>query len=180
MPYFYRNSLIGLLLALIPATGNAYKPPPSGDMVISMRNGQPCFSYPQDKAYSFGSLSISKARPQGGGWAIQIVSPDRKGLLEPNRPETCIKYGVLNPGMEVVAPAKPLQFDTPYSVRISTHTTSGISHEYRYSSDFCLSRNEKGETILVGADWDDKTDAMKCLKPGESPKRSFWQKLFGK
>jgi hypothetical protein len=181
MPYFYRYSLSSLLLILIPATVNAMKPPKSGDVVITMRNSQPCFSYPQDKSYSFGSLYVSKASLQGGGgWAIQIASPDRKGLLEPNRPETCIQYGVLNPGTKIVAPVNPLLFATPYSVRISAHTISGTSYEQKFASDFCITHDAKGETILVNAVWDDEAHAMKCLKPGESSKRSFWQKLFGK
>ena len=175
------HSLILILLALIPATGNAMKPPKNGDVVITMRNGQPCFSYQQDKSSSFSSLYISKIGTEdSGGWAIQIKSADRKGLLDPNNIKACIKYGVLNPGTEIVAPAEPLRFDTPYRARLYTNTTTGVSYESRYASDFCITRNAKGNTILVSADWDDKAGAMKCLKPGESPKRSFWQKLFGK
>jgi hypothetical protein len=181
MSNIYRNSLIGLLLIFIPATGYAMKPPKSGNLAIIMQNGKPCFYYPPQKSYSFSSLYISKSSPEsGGGWAIQIKAVDRKGLLNPNRPETCVKYGVQIPGTEIVEPAKSLQLDTPYSARLYTNTTSGTSDEMRYPSNFCLTHNAKGETILVNAAWDEKKQSMICLKPGEIPKRSFWQKLFGK
>ena len=188
MPYFFRNSLIGLLLVFISATG--CKCQRDADAVVTMSNGQLCFSYPQDKEirkrpYLFYDLVVSKVNSQDGEeWYIETISLDRKGLREPNSPETCIKYGIINPGIKVRKTAEPLQVDTAYRVSIDVSTASastpGYVYERRYRSDFCLSRNAKGETILVGADWDDKTGAMICLKPGESPKRSFWQKLFGK
>jgi hypothetical protein len=77
-----------------------------GEVVITLRNATPCFSYPQDseirkKPYSFSYLNVSNAGPQsGGGWAVDIVNLSRQGLVEPNKPETCIRYGVLNPGMK--------------------------------------------------------------------------------
>ncbi|MHB8138503.1 MAG: hypothetical protein ACYDGO_08975 [Smithellaceae bacterium] len=156
------------------------------DAIVTMRNGNPCFSYPQDKEirkrpYSFGYLSVSKNGPYGaGGWEIQIASPDRKGLLEPNTPKSCIEYGVLNPGTEVIKAAQSLQFDTPYNVYIRVSARdNGVLYMWQFQSDFCISSNEKGVRILVGADWDDKAGGWKCLKPGESPKRGFWERLFG-
>ncbi|WP_298272962.1 hypothetical protein, partial [Geobacter sp.] len=113
MLIFYQNSLICLFLILLPVTGYAMSSIRDADAVITMRNGNPCFSYPQDKEirkrpYSFGYLSVSKNGPSGGGgWEIQIASPDKRGLLDPNSPETCIEYGILNPGTEVIKPAKP-------------------------------------------------------------------------
>ena len=180
MLYLRISITIFFLLFIHATTVNAYKSPPY-KLFITMRNGQPCFYYPQQKSYSFSSLYISKSSPDsGGGWAIQIKTADRKGLIDPNRPETCVKYGVLIPETEVVSHANPIQFDTPYRASLNANTTTGVSDEIRYASDFCVTHNTKGETILVGADWDDKRHAMKCLKPGESPKRGFWQKLFGK
>lgn len=184
---FYPNSLICLFLILLPATSYAMSSIRDADAVITMRNGNPCFSYPQDKEiqkrpYSFGYLSVSKNGPRGGGgWEIQIANPDKSGLLDPNSPETCIEYGILNPGTEVIQPAKPLLVDTPYRVFISvTSRSKSAFYERKYLSDFCVSRNEKCEKILVGAVWDNKPDGWRCLKPGESSKRGFWQKLFEK
>ncbi|MEA5115920.1 MAG: hypothetical protein VB050_18040 [Geobacteraceae bacterium] len=184
MPHSCRNSLICLLLVIIPVTVSA-RSDQDAEAIVTLRNGQPCFSYPQDKEirkwhYSFGSLDVSEKGPNGGagGWEIGLSEPyKKKGLLEPNSPETCVKYGVLNPGMEVTQPAEPLQFNKPYRMRIRVTTMSGGFSVRRYASDFCLSRNTKGETIIVGAVWDDKADAPRCLKPGESPKRSLWQRL---
>ncbi len=179
MPNIYQG-LILILFILIPATGYAMKPSKAGNVVITMRNSTPCFSYPHDESSCFSSLYISNSGTEGnGGWAVRIKSADRKGLLDPNNPEACVKYGVPNPGMEIVAPAEPLKFDTPYRARIYINSTTSVSYESRYVSVFCITRSANGKTILVGAEWDDKTHAMKCLKPGESPKRGFWQHLFG-
>jgi len=156
-----------------------------GKAVITLRDGQPCFSYPQDeeirkRSYSFDYLAVTKAGPQGGvgGWVIQLASYDNKIQIEPNSPESCIRYGVLPPGAEEVNPVKPLELNTPYRAYLSVSADS--AGEQRYASDFCLTRDTKGLTILVGVGWDNNAYEPHCLKPGESPKRSFWQKLFGK
>ncbi|HQQ88258.1 MAG TPA: hypothetical protein PLA72_09680 [Smithellaceae bacterium] len=187
MQNFYRNSLICLLLLLFPVTGTAMSRIKDADVVITMKNGTPCFSYPQDeeirkRPYSFAYLSVSENGPHGGGgWAMQIASSDRKGLLDPNSPETCIQYGVLNPGTKHYhEPAEPLQLNTPYYVHINASARDHGFYERKFHTDFCLVRNEKGEKALVGAEYDGDADAWKCLKPGESPKRGFWQRLFGK
>ncbi|MGA7828024.1 MAG: hypothetical protein WCA04_10205 [Geobacteraceae bacterium] len=185
MLHFYRNSLIFLFI-VIPVSASA-RSNKDADAIITMRNGQPCFSYPQyeeiqKKPYSFDYLSVSKNGPVGGvGWEISIKDYDRKGLLEPNSPETCIEYGVLNPGMKEKQAAKPLQSDTPYQVFISVSEAPGGRNSYgrKFAADFCISRNEKGEPILVGASGGGTGD-WRCLKPGESKNRGFWQRLFGK
>jgi hypothetical protein len=187
MPRFCRNSLIILMLLVIPLPVHAISHIRDADAVITMRNGKPCFSYPQDeeirkRPYSFSYLDVSKNGPiGGGGWVIQIASPDGKGLLEPNSPETCVEYGVLNPGMKVWQTAEPLVFDTPYRVLIRVTEPVGGHHSYvrGYLSNFCLIRNEKGETVLVAASGDGK-GAWRCLKRGEKPGRGFWERLFGK
>ena len=181
-----RISLIGLLLILFPVTSNA-----TGDRrwdaegVVTMLNGRPCFSYPldevisSDKSYALYSLYVAKSSPSEPpiGWEIRLKNYNKKSLVEPNRPERCIKHNVLPPGMKEIEQAKPLLLDTPYYVEISVDADR---NRRVFRSDFCLSRDAKGNTVLVGAEWDDKTNAMKCLNPGESPKRGLWQKLFGK
>jgi len=174
------------LFVIIPVTVSA-RSDKDAEATVTLRNGQPCFSYPKDKEirkwhYSFGSLDVSETGPNAGKgcWQVGLSDPyKKKGLLEPNSVETCVKYGVLNPGMEVTQPAKPLQFNTPYRMHISVLKSDQEGGNVRtYASDFCLSRNAKRETIIVGVDWDDKADAPRCLKPGEPPKRSIWKKLF--
>ncbi|MHB8138501.1 MAG: hypothetical protein ACYDGO_08965 [Smithellaceae bacterium] len=187
MQNFFRNSLICLLLVYTSGNAMSSDRVKDADAVITMRNGNPCFSYPQDeeirkRQYSFGYLHVSKNGPYGGGgWAVQIASPNRKGLLDPNSPETCIQYGVLNPGTKHYdESAEPLQLDTPYQVQLDVYSRhDGSTYERKFHSDFCVSRNEKGKNIIVEAEYDGDADAWKCLKPGESPKRSFWEKLFG-
>lgn len=184
MPHFYRNCLICCLVALLPTSIFA-RSNKDADAVVTLRDGNPCFSYPQDeeirkRPYSFSYLGVSK---NSGGvvWEIQIASYDRKGLIEPNSPETCIEYGILKLGMKEDKTAKPLLHDSPYHVFISVAEAPGGRNSYdrKFALDFCISNNEKGEPIIVGASGEG-TGAWHCLKPGESPKRSFWQRLFGK
>lgn len=184
----YRNSLICLLFIMIPVSGYAMKPQHQGDVIITLRDGLPCFSYPIDKElkkmpYSFSYLSVSERGPVGrGGWETQIEDADRKNLLEPNRTETCIKYGGPHPGTKKEYNAEPLKIDTPYRVHIRVNTTSNIVSERNYSSNFCLTRDENGNKIIVAADTEPESKVIKwkCLKPGEKPQRSFWERLFGK
>lgn len=171
------------MFVLLPATGFA-RSNKDADAVVTLHNGVPCFSYPQDgeirrRPYSFSYLGISKISG-GAVWEIQITNYDRKGLIEPNSPETCIEYGILNKGLKEDMTAIPLLRDTPYHVFISVAEAPGGRNSYdrKFALDFCLSSNEKGEPIVVGASGRG-TGAWRCLKPGESPKRGFWQRLFG-
>lgn len=183
MPNFYRNCIICCVVVLLPATGIA-RSNKDAEAVVTLKNGMPCFSYPHDgeirkRSYSFSYLGVS--RISGGAlWEIQITHYDRSGLIEPNSPETCIEYGVLNNGLKEDMTAVSLQRDTPYRVFISVAEAPGGRNSYdrKFASDFCLSRNGHGEPIIVGASGDG-TGEWRCLKPGESPKRSFWQRLFG-
>ncbi len=190
MKYSCLKSLIVLLLVMIPVSANAKQFKIHGDAVITLRNGQPCFSYPKDKEirkgpYAFSYLAVSKDGPQGGvRWDVDMINLERKGLIEPDNPVTCVNYGIPNSGMKARRIAEPLMFNTPYKVLISVAKTDTLKSSYieerNYRSSFCLKRNAMGETILVGTDWDSNAYEPHCLKPGESPKRSFWQKLFGK
>jgi hypothetical protein len=188
MTVFLRSMICILLIVLFSVNVCASSRRYDAAAVITMRDSKPCFSFPQDneirkRPYLFGSLSVSNIGPVDGlWWEISIVSVARKGLLEPNNPATCIKYGVLPPGTKNIKPAEPLLQNTPYEVFIAVFSNSseGYLYERNFLSEFCLVRDAKGNTIAVDAIWDSNAKEMKCLKPGESPKRSFWQKLFGR
>lgn len=184
MRHIYLTSLFCLFI-LIPASANAMYWIKDADAIITMRNGNPCFSYPQDdevrkRPHAFSSLGVSKIIGVGG-WAIGAENYERTGLLEPNTPETCIEYGVLNPGMKVRYDAEPLQFNSPYRVNIHLSDSPGVGVSYKrdFESHFCITRNEKGETTVVEASGEGK-EGWHCLKPGESTNRGFWGWLFGK
>lgn len=188
MHTFYRKRLILLLIIFVSSMCCAFKSMKQGDAVITMRGGQPCFSYPQDEVikknpYSFNFLSVSELVPFGGdGWTIQAATPEGKGLLEPNNPAACIKYGGPHPGTkDWFDPAKPLKMNTPYQVGIVVAPKTSTL-ERRYTADFCLTRDGKGNKTIVSADikHENKITKWVCLKPGEKPKRSFWEWLFGK
>ena len=187
MQNFYHNFFISFMCVFVPVSVNAMSSIKDDNAIITMRNDNPCFSYPRDKeiqkvSYLFSYLSVSKNGPQGGaGWEIGISNLDKRGLLDPNSLETCIEYGVLNPGMKEKQAAEPLLPETPYRVFIRVAEASGGRNieSRKFLSDFCLSRNEKGEPTVVDAEWRNR-GGWYCLKPGESPKRGFWRKLFGK
>ncbi len=97
MPYYLINGLTFILIIFSSINVYAMSSIKDADAVITMRDGKPCFSYPQDKEiqekpYSFGYLSVSNISSVGGnGWEIQVARSDGKGLLEPNSPAACIK-----------------------------------------------------------------------------------------
>jgi hypothetical protein len=187
MPCYLRSGLMFILIILFPINVCAMSSIKDADAVITMRDGKPCFSYPQDKEiqarpYSFGYLSVSNISSVGGdGWEIRVPISARKESIEPNSPSTCIKYGVLHPWIKSTRPAERLLMNTPYEVLIVVHSPPlGPVYNRKFLSEFCLVRDAKGNTVVVDAEWDDNARATKCLKPGESPRRSLWQKLFGR
>jgi hypothetical protein len=183
MPRFCQISLCWLLL-LIPVSVVAMSRQYDADAVVTMRNGNPCFSYPPNEEKLFGyHLSVSKIGQHNAvEWDIQKFNYDKTNMPEPNSPEHCIEYGVVNYELEVKRVAEPLLPDTPYRVFISV-AEAPTDQRYRYlrkfAADFCISSNKQGEPIVVNASGGGTGD-WRCLKPGESPKRGFWQRLFGK
>ncbi len=185
MSGFFRYGFIFLILIILFPVNVSASRLYDAEAVITLRDGLPCFSYPQDEEirklpYSFGYLSVSKPGPIGGVmWEIQTSNWEK--LLEPNSPKTCIRYGGPHRGIKnYYDPAKPLFMDTPYLVFIRVGTLEGPLYERKFLSSFCLVRDEKGNTVIVDIKRDSKTDEWVCLKPGEKPPRSFWQRLFGK
>jgi hypothetical protein len=158
----------------------------SGRVVIKMFGGVPCFSYPSDEfthneGFSFSNLGISNRNRNNVLWEIQIKSADRENLVDPDSPQTCLKYGTLSPGMKEDTPAKTLDYNTVYDVRmrVSSHK-GGMYSQRNYRAFFCLTTSDQGEPIVVRAAYDEKMLEFRCLKPGESPKRSFLDWLFNR
>lgn len=155
------------------------------DGIVTIKNGNPCFSHPQDREVQKNRYSLSYfvvMEPAGGAaWEIDRFFYDENTLPEPNSAETCIEYGVLGRGMRVRQDAIPLQFDVPYQalMRLREAPDVGVFHKRNYMSEFCLTKNEKGEPIIVEATGGGRGE-WRCLKPGESANRGFWGWLFGK
>lgn len=83
MPVFLHIALICCVLAstFSPTNVRAGCPMWDAEAFVTVRDGLPCFSYPQDEVirmrpFSFGYLSVSKRGPIGeGGWEAQITDP---------------------------------------------------------------------------------------------------------
>lgn len=189
MTGFSRCGFIFLaLVVLLPVNVRAGCPMWDAEAVVTLRDGLPCFSYPRDEVirmrpYSFGYISVTRPGPisRKDGWAAQIADPYRIGLLEPNSPESCIRYGGPHPGIVDTDPSTPFLFDTPYMIFLRVSTPEGALYERKFATFFCISHDGKGNKIIVGAYIEDDPQYIiwKCLKPGEKPKRGFWEKLFG-
>jgi hypothetical protein len=186
MLLFYRNSFILLLLCAFPLSVYGMSTIKHGDVTITIRNGKPCFSFPLDKEtkkreYFFDTLRVSLQKPSIETWAVYIPDTDWKWSANPDRPAKCIEYDSILPELIIDAPAHPLTYDTPYRVFMVVSTRPWVNHVRRYLSEFCLTRNDTGETVIVEATWEKQTEEYRCLKPGESSKhRGFWDRLFGR
>lgn len=177
----YLNNLIGMMIMLVPAMGYCLGDRQyDADAIITVRNGKPCFSYPDNTEKLFGyHLVISKNGLETESlWEIQIYNHNRKNLTEPNNSKNCIEYGVLNAGAEEKIKAQSLTYNTPYRVFIRIAESPAENGRYRntrtFQKDFCLSHNEKGEALIVGASSEGK-NIWQC----QQGKRGFWQKIFG-
>lgn len=182
MHHFVRDSMIILIITLFSSSATAMSRLYDAEAVVTIRNGNPCFSYPQDeeivkRPYSFGHLSVSKNRG-GVMWDVGIAISDRKELPEPNSSDSCIEYNHIYPGVEVLKTAEPLQIGTPYNVFIHVSARgNGKFYERKYLSNFCIVQNDNGKQVLIGASGGGKGE-WHCLNPGELQKRGFWEKMF--
>lgn len=184
MQRFYPDILI-VLMVMIPSSAGASSRLYDADAIVAVRNGKPCFSYPAGKEKLFGySLAVSRlGSHETAVWEILAYNRDRKKVPEPSCSETCIEYGVSDFATEENKAAEPLAADVPYRVFINVYEAPVGENRYRFvrkvGAEFCISNNEAGEAVIIGAS-NSGTGAWRCLKPGESLKRGFWQRLFGK
>lgn len=168
------NALAWLSLWIAAANVHATSSIKDGDVVITLRNGNPCFSYPLDEAtkkrnYSFELLGVSlndreASLPGVKAWELGFSKADEKNLANPNSPETCIEYGVDYPGTKQKAPAALIRFDVPYRVFLHVSTDTGAFYERKYLSEFCISHNATGDRIILEAKYNNATNKYECIK----------------
>jgi hypothetical protein len=156
--------------------------PIAGRVVITMCGGLPCFSYPindfsRNREFSLSYLSVREKNRTNSCW--QIESANEESLVDPNSPEKCLKYGTPYPGMKENAHAKTLNYNTPYEVAMGVDPKQGTFMR-RYISHFCLVRSDAGAPIVVRVEFDKEIIGFRCLKPGELPRRNFWDWLFNR
>jgi hypothetical protein len=159
--------------------------------VVTIKNNNPCFSYPRDKEviskekkdipYGIRYISLIAQRPWGfkGRWELQ---QNGSPLHQPDKPEMCIEYGSVPPRMRTLSPTEQLQLNVPYEILIGLYTSYKDNYYNRkYSSSFCLVRDEDNELVITGVVYDKEMHVSRCLKPGEKPppKSTFLQRLFG-
>lgn len=184
MPRFYLEILI-VMIVMFPLSVGASSRLYDADAVVTVRNGKPCFSYPASKEKLFGySIIVSRlGQHETIAWQVLAFRDVEKNVPEPTTPDACIEYGVTDSAMVEKIVAESLVPDAPYRVYISVYEAPVGGNRYRYvrkvGSEFCVTKNEAGETVIVGLTMNG-TGAWHCLMPDESPKRGFWQRLFGK
>mgnify|MGYP001559953817 CR=1 FL=1 len=187
LPFYLKTSL---LLFFVSCQAGAISSISDGELVISLRNDAPCFSYPADDAtqkrnYVFASLEMSwsdkvSSLPGVAAWYIG-VNPSEYGLANPSSPATCIGYGDHYPGaLENKGPAKPIRYDVPYRahMRIASQRPLEEYFERKYESWFCLSRDATGATVLLKAERNRATSKYECVPPEKIDKRGFFDRLF--
>lgn len=168
MRHFFRNSCL-LVLAWMSLAGTvwAVSSISDGDLIVTLRNGTPCFSYPVDdktkkEALFFGMLSVSwnnreASLPPFEIWELQSGRDD----YSPATPESCIEYGVLKPDTRQNFPAAAQQYNVPYRAHL---TVFGRRGERKYLAYYCLRRNSGNETILLKAAFNKATSRYECVE----------------
>ena len=160
-----------------------------GDLIISLRDERPCFSYPIDEetkkgGYSFGYLSVIwndgvSSLPGHLAWELELA-PGSKDLANPSSQESCVGYGYRYPGtQEKEGPAKPIRYGIPYNAHMMISTT-GVFSKRKYETWFCLNRDLTGAIVLLKAERNRSTSKYECVPPEKIDKRGFFERLFGK
>ncbi|MDY7578673.1 hypothetical protein RGU70_10095 [Herbaspirillum sp. RTI4] len=137
-----------------------------GDLIVTLRDGIPCYSYPIDshtakRSYFMGVLYVSwndreTSLPPFDTWRLESGNAD----YSPSSPESCLKYGVVAPGTSEKLPAKPHRYDVPYRAHL---TVFSPTEDRKYMTYYCLSHNFSGETIIHKAKYVDKTSKYICV-----------------
>lgn len=165
MRHYFRNSgLVGLGWLLANAAW-AVSSISDGDLVVTLKDGKPCFSYPMDEKtrkepYYFGMLTVSWSNreaslPPSDIWELQSASDD----YPPASPQTCMVYGVVKPGTRQKAPAATLRHDVPYRAHLTVFAGHG---ERKYLAYYCLHREAGGEISLLKAAYNGASNRYEC------------------
>lgn len=167
MRFIFRNSGLLVLGWLAANAAWAFSSISDGDLVVTLKDGKPCFSYPMDEAtkkqpYFFGMLGVSwnnreASLPPHDIWELQSA----RGDYSPSSPQTCLAYGIVEAGTRQNAPAAMQRYDVPYSAHLTVFAGYG---ERKYLGYFCLHRNSGAETILLKATYNDASQRYECVK----------------
>ena len=171
---YHFSPILSLLLLLFSAQSFAVSTISHGELVITIVDNKPCFSFPQDEVtkkrqFYFSTLEIdwnAKEAQRQGVWAWSLYQ-DTSSLikLSPSTEQSCIRYGETKPGTrQPMGTAKPIQYDIPYEALMSITTAENerpTAHR-RYLSWYCLSRDAKENTRLVKAEWNREKSKYEC------------------
>lgn len=163
---------------LIAATNNAFASDSiaDGEVVVTLRNSQPCFSYPLDEATKKNKFFLHKievsfnkglaAYPSTKSWELKINQANRPLFTNPNTPEQCIEYGTATP-TQTPSPVIPIEINIPHRVFLTIYSpeiASSSASIRSYYNDFCLSLGTSNNKILIRPVFNPSTGVFKCGK----------------
>lgn len=184
----YRNNSWMILVFGIAGVAHAMSSVRDGDVMITKKMGNPCFSFPADtetkkRSYSLGQLVVwdEVLNQQAWGIEIQYPYPEPAALPRPNSQESCVEYGKEISGTTTKKRSLPLGDNAPYSVALNLFTPeTSARYERKYLSKFCLSHNAADQMIILRADYNKVAKKYDCVKREDEHRReSWWNRLFG-
>ena len=167
------QKISGLIVFLFAGNAFAMSKISDRDLIVSLRNNLPCFSYPIDEetkneGYSFGYMDVTwndreSSLPGHLAWTLDI-DIDNKIPVYPNKPDFCLGYGDTPPGTsdKRKGAALPMRYDVSYRAHMSV-LKKGSTYTRKYETWFCLSRNKANQTIILQANWKRATSKFECV-----------------
>jgi len=172
----YLNKLCFLTLLVVKSDVFASDSIADGKAVVTLRNNQPCFSFPLDETTKKIKFLLYKievyfnkgqaAYPSTKTWVLKINEENKKFFNNPNTPEQCIEYGVSTPNNNSTV-AIPVEINVPYQVFLTIYSpeiASSSASIRSYYSDFCLILGATHNKIVVNPKFNSSTGVFQCEK----------------
>ena len=174
MKNYCLNKLLFLILSLTINNAFASDSLADGEAIVTVQNGQPCFSYPLDEATKknkFHLYEIEVYENKGGNyssikyWDLDINPQNRKSIISLNAPEQCFEYGVVPPLTKHNVHAIPIKINTPYRVFLTIYSPeiASSSASFRtYFNDFCLTLDTNNKKTVIIPEFNSSKGVFEC------------------
>lgn len=162
---FFQSSGLAVLACLLSENVYATSSISDGELVVTLRKGQPCYSYPTDeitkkKSFYLGMLAVTNIGQMQSPFVMWELESG-KDEYSPSSPGLCLEYSILKINAIQKTPAKLHQYNIPYEARLKIFSGN---NERRYRAFYCLGKDLTGTTILLKANFNEQRNRFECIK----------------